>query len=58
MPVILVLTITLALPGYGDRTATIEQTMPSMESCQKAGLDLVAENNEARRIEFVCRAQS
>ena len=58
MPVIIVLTVTLALPGFGDRTATIERPMPSLESCQNAGRDLVAENSRERHIEFACRAQS
>ena len=58
MPAILVLTITLALPGYGNRTATIEQPMPSMERCQEAGRELTAENDDTRHIEFVCRTQS
>ena len=58
MPAIIVLTVTLALPGLGNRTATIERPMPFLESCQNAGRVLVAENSRERRIEFACRAQS
>ena len=58
MPSILALTITLMLPGYGEKTTTIERPMPSMERCQQAGRDLVATNDQAHRYEFACRVQS
>lgn len=58
MPVIIALTITMILPGYGERTATIERPMPSMERCQQAGRDLMATNDQTHHYEFACRVQS
>jgi len=55
MPVILVLTITLNLPGYGTQTTSIERPMPTLAACEKAGRALVADNNDVHRFAFVCQ---
>ncbi len=51
----LILTVTLALPGIGPRTAELEFPMPDMETCEAKGRAMIALNDETRAFRFVCR---
>ena len=55
MSVILVLTVTLLVPGSGAHTDTIELPMHSMPECRKAGQEYAGRSALLHRIEFVCR---
>ena len=59
MPAILVLTVSLFLPGVGKtEPATLQFERPSMERCQADGEALVRENDEVHHYSFVCRAET
>lgn len=45
----LILTVTLALPGIGPRTAELEFPMPDMRTCQDVGRDLAADSDGISR---------
>ena len=51
----LILTVTLALPGIGPRTAELEFPMPDMAECERKGRALAADSDGTRRFEFMCR---
>ena len=55
IPVTLLLTVTLFLPGIEPRPAVREFPMPDLATCESKGRALVADSDATRRFEFVCR---
>lgn len=58
LPVVLLLTVTLFLPGIERRPAVLDFPMPDLATCEAKGRALVADSDATRRFEFVREARS
>jgi len=59
MPTILILTVILTLPGIGrTEPAEVRRPVPSIEACQRIGLDMLKENDATYEYAFSCQTAS